>query len=249
MDETLDSLSIGNLQILQAENGYRYSLDPVVLARFIKLGNERRVVDLGTGCGILPLLLAKLSDAKEFVGVEVQHDLADRAKRNVVFNGLQSRIRILHEDIRAIRNVLPVGCADLVVSNPPYRRSDSGRIAPNDERAIARHELSGGLTDFIAAASWLLKNGGLFAVIYLAERLPELMSEMMTVGLEPKRLRMVHPRKGKSAKMVLLEGRKGGRPGLQVEAPLYVYADSGGGRNYSAEILQMYGTGNVSAPD
>lgn len=249
MDETLDSLSIGNLQILQAENGYRYSLDPVVLARFIKLGHARRVVDLGTGCGILPLLLAKLGDAEELVGVEVQHDLADRAKRNVVFNGLQSRIRILHEDVRAIRNVFPAGCADLVVSNPPYRRPDSGRIAPNDERAMARHELSGGLTDFIAAASWLLKNGGLFAVIYLAERLPELMSAMMMAGLEPKRLRMVHPCQGQSAKMVLLEGRKGGRPGLQVEAPLYVYADSGGRRNYSAEVLQMYECGVETAPD
>lgn len=242
MDETLDSLSIGNLQILQAENGYRFSLDPVVLARFIKLGNERRVVDLGAGCGILPLLLARLSDAEEFIGVEVQHDLADRAKRNVVLNGLQSRIRILHEDIRSIRNILPVGHADLVVSNPPYRRPDSGRIAPNDERAIARHELSGGLTDFIAAASWLLKNGGQFAAIYLAERLPELMSEMMIAGLEPKRLRMIHPRKGRPAKMVVMEGRKGGRPGLLVEDPLYVYADSGSGRNYSAEILQMYST-------
>jgi tRNA1Val (adenine37-N6)-methyltransferase len=249
MDETLDRLPIGDLQILQAENGYRYSLDPVVLARFVKKAKKDRVIDLGTGCGILPLLLARLSDARDFIGIEIQRDLAKRAKRNVVLNDLQGRIRILHEDIRNIRNLLPAAQVDLVVTNPPYRHPDSGRIAPNDERAIARHELSGGLTDFIAAASWLLKNNGHFAVIYLAERLPELMSEMMIAGLQPKRLRMVHPREGKVAKMVLVEGRKGGRPGLRVEAPLYIYNGSEGDRNYSADILQMYEAERGSDPD
>jgi len=240
MKETLDNLPIGSLKLLQAESGYRYSLDPVVLARFVKVGHKSRVADLGTGCGVLPLLLAKLSDAEKLIGIEVQQSLADRAGRNVLINGLQDRIRIVHEDIRSIRNVIPAAQVDLVVSNPPYRHPDSGRIAPNDERAMARHELSGGLIDFIGAAHWLLKNSGRFAVIYLAERLPELMVEMITAGLEPKRLRMVHPRKGKGAKMVLLEARKGGRPGLQIEDPLYIYADIEGGRNYSAEILQMY---------
>lgn len=240
MGETLDNLPIGNLQLLQAENGYRYSLDPVVLARFVKVNNKSRTVDLGTGSGIMPLLLAKLSGTGEFIGIEVQHDLAGRARRNVLLNGLQDRICILHEDLRNIRNVLPSGQTDLVVSNPPYRQLDSGRIAPNDERAAARHELAGGLTDFIAAASWLLKNGGSFAMIYLVERLPELMAEMIIGGVEPKRMRMIHPRQGEAAKMVLLEGRKGGRPGLQVEKPLLIYKNNGAGRVYTEEVLQMY---------
>ncbi|MCK5825811.1 MAG: tRNA1(Val) (adenine(37)-N6)-methyltransferase, partial [Desulfuromusa sp.] len=238
--ETLDNLSIGNLQLLQSEKGYRYSLDPILLARFINVKKKARVVDLGAGCGILPLLLARLSDAVECLGIELQPELADRAVRNVELNLLRDRVRILQQDIRSVRDTLPASYFDQVVSNPPYRQFDSGRIAPNDERAAARHELAGGLVDFIAAASWLLKNGGSFAVIYLVERLPELMADMIARGIEPKRLRMVHPQQGEAAKMVLLEGRKGGHPGLQVEKPLYIYKNNGAGRDYTEEVLLMY---------
>ncbi|MDX2493391.1 MAG: tRNA1(Val) (adenine(37)-N6)-methyltransferase [Desulfuromusa sp.] len=240
MKETLDNLSIGNLQLLQAESGYRYSLDPILLARFVSVKKGNWVVDLGTGCGILPLLLVRLSDADECLGIEIQPELAGRAARNVELNLLHDRVRIVQGDIRNIQDILPIGCSDLVVSNPPYRQLDSGRIAPNDERAAARHELAGGLTDFVAAARWLLKNGGSFAMIYLVERLPELMAEMIAGGIEPKRMRMIHPRQGEAAKMVLLEGRKGGRPGLQVENPLYIYKNNGAGRDYTEEVLQMY---------
>lgn len=244
MKETLNNLSIGHIQLLQAEKGYRYSLDPILLARFVNVRKSRQIVDLGSGCGILPILLARLSDATALIGIELQAGLADRAARNVGLNSLQHRVDILQGDVRNIKAIVPGNSTDLVVSNPPYRQLKSGRIAPNDERAIARHELSGGLADFVGAASWLLKNSGNFSVIYLAERLPELLAAMMSVGLEPKRLRMVHPRKNKEAKMVLLEGRKGGQPGMRVEAPLYVYTDIAGGRNYTAEILQMYETGS-----
>ena len=240
MKETLDTLTIGNIQLLQRENGYRYSLDPILLSRFVNIKKSGRVIDLGSGCGILPLLLARLSDVKELIGIEIQSGLAERSRRNVKLNALQGRVQILQGDICDIRNLLPVNCADLVVSNPPYRRRASGRIAPDDERAIARHELVGQLADFVAAGSWLLNNGGRFTVIYLAERLPELMAAMVAVRIEPKRLRMVHPRQGESAKMVLLEGRKGGHPGLQVEKPLYIYKNNGIGRDYTEEVLQMY---------
>ncbi|MCF6267649.1 MAG: tRNA1(Val) (adenine(37)-N6)-methyltransferase [Desulfuromusa sp.] len=240
MKETLDKLSIGNLQLLQAENGYRYSLDPIILARFVNVRRGGRVVDLGAGCGIISLLLARLSDADECIGIEIQPELADRAVRNVELNVLHDRVHIVQDDIRSIQDILPTGCFDLVVSNPPYRRLDSGRIAPNNERAAARHELAGGLVDFVAAASWLLKNGGSFAMIYLVERLPELMTVMIAEGIEPKRLRMVHPRQGEAAKIVLLEGRKGGHPGLQVENPLYIYRNNAAGRDYTEEVLQMY---------
>ncbi len=240
MKETLDNLSIGHLQLLQSENGYRYSLDPILLARFVKVKKGARIVDLGTGCGILPLLLARLSDAVDCVGIELQSELADRAVRNVELNSLQDRVSIRQGDIRNIQDIFPASCFDLIVSNPPYRRFDSGRIAPNDERAAARHELAGGVADFVAAASWLLKNGGNFCVIYLAERLPELIAAMIARGIEPKRLRMIHPRQGAAARMALLEGRKGGRPGLQVEKPLYIYKNTTAGRDYTEEVLQMY---------
>ncbi len=238
--ETLDNLSLGNLQLFQAENGYRYSLDPVLLARFVSIAAGETVVDLGTGCGIIPLILAQISAAGSLLGIERQPLLADRAKRNVEINQLTDRVTIIADDIRRVADLLPAASCDLVVTNPPYRHLGSGRIAPNDERAAARHELAGGLADFVAAASWLLKNGGSFAVIYLVERLPELLAGMVAKDIEPKRLRMVHPRQGEAAKMVLLEGRKGGRPGLQVEKPLYIYKNGEGGRDYTEEVLQMY---------
>ena len=241
MKETLNTLSIGNLQLLQGEGGYRYSLDPILLSRFVQIKKAARVVDLGAGCGILPLLLARLSDVEELIGIEIQSGLAERALRNIQLNDLQGRVQILSGDIRNIRNLLPVSSADLVVSNPPYRPPGGGRIAPDGERATARHELSGGLADFIAAARWLLKNGGNFAVIYLAERLPELMVKMIAAGIEPKRLRMIHSRQDAPAKIVLLEGCKGGRPGLAIEKPLFIYADCGVGRDYTEEVLRMYG--------
>jgi tRNA1Val (adenine37-N6)-methyltransferase len=241
MQETIDQLSIGNLQLIQAEQGYRFSIDPVLLARFVAARAGETVVDLGTGSGVLPLLLAKLSEATKLYGIEVQPQAAERAQRNVELNLLAGQIEILAGDVRDIRKLLPVASTDLVVSNPPYRQVGNGRIAPGDERAGARHELAGGLSDFVTAASWLLKNGGRFGLIYLAERLPELLVEMAAAKLEPKRLRMVHPRQREGARMVLVEARKNGRPGLQVEQPLYIY--KGVGREYTTEVLEMYREG------
>lgn len=238
MKETIDELSVGNLRLIQAEKGYRFSLDPILLARFADVRGADSVVDLGTGSGVLPLLLAKLSTVQELIGIELQPQFAERAQRNVALNDLQERVRILPGDVRQVRDLLPVASVDLVVSNPPYRSVGSGQISPADERAAARHELAGGLSDFVAAASWFLKNGGRFALIYLVERLPELITQMLAVGIEPKRLRMIHPRMQEPARMVLVEGRKAGRPGLTVEKPLYVYR--GEGRDYSAEVLAMY---------
>jgi len=238
MKETIDELSVGGLRLIQAAKGYRFSLDPILLARFVDVRNGDTVVDLGTGSGVIPLLLAKLSGARELIGVELQPQLAERAQRNVELNDLQQRVKIVPGDLRHVRELLPDSSADFVVSNPPYRPLGSGRISPGKERAAARHELAGGLNDFVAGAGWLLKNGGRFTLIYLAERLPELMYQMVTAGIEPKRLRMIHPRYGDTARMVLVEGKKSARPGLIVEKPLYIYR--GEGRDYSEEVLSMY---------
>ncbi len=242
-NETIDSLRIGDLRIIQARQGYRFSLDPVLLADFADLRPGERVVDLGTGSGIIPLLLAHSSQAGEIIGLEIQPTQVDRAKRNVALNDLGETIRIVDGDLRRIRQLFPAGHCQLVISNPPYRKPENGRIAPNDERAAARHELAGELGDFVAAAGWLLQNGGRFALIYLAERLPELLSLLSRNGIEPKRLRMIHPRQTEPAKMVLVEGRKGGRPGLAVMPPLIVY--NGAGRDYTQEVLRMYGEGDI----
>ena len=237
--ETVDRLQPGGFSLLQARNGYRYSLDPVLLVGFVGPARARRVLDLGTGAGVIPLLLSADDSVAEVVGLELQHGLAERARRNVELNGLADRLRIVEGDLRRIRDLFPVESFDMVISNPPYRRPESGRIAPQDERAAARHELAGGLVDFLAAASYLLCNGGRFAVIYLAERLAELLDGMRAFRLEPKRLRCVHSRAGEAARLVLVEGRKCGGPGMVVEPPLHVYRSAG--RDYSDEILAFYG--------
>jgi tRNA1Val (adenine37-N6)-methyltransferase len=240
MKETLDTLSLGDLQLLQAKNGYRYSLDPVLLARFVRVKPGACVVDLGAGAAILSLLLARLTSAGRVTGVELQADLAERGRRNVTLNQLEERVAMITDDIRRISTFLPAGKADLVVANPPYHQTGSGRLAPGEERAAARHELAGGLEDFAAAAAWTVKYGGQVAFIFPAERLPALIDGLLKQQIEPKRLRMVHPRWGQSARLVMLEGRKGGRPGLKVEPPLCIYRQEGQGRQYSDELLRMY---------
>jgi tRNA1Val (adenine37-N6)-methyltransferase len=238
--ETLDQLLPGNLQLWQAKAGHRYSIDAVLLARFVRLEQCRQIADLGTGNGVLPLLLSHLSAAEKICGFELQEEMAARARRNVALNGLSARVSIHQADICLIKEIHAGGMMDLVVSNPPYRAVASGRVAPNDERAHARHELTGTIEDFAAAASWLLKAGGQFAVVYLAERLNLLLGTMTRSGIEPKRLRMVHTTVDSAARLVLVEGSKGGRPGLQVEKPLILYVSGQVGRCYTDEVEQMY---------
>ncbi len=240
MRETLDSLPIGGLEFYQASDGYRFSLDPVLLARFVRMKKRARVVDLGTGCGVLSLLLAKIGSPASVIGVERQAALAERAMRNVTHNDLGAVVQILNDDIREVRTLLSCGQFDLVVSNPPFRQADTGRISPGDERAAARHELFGGLEDFVQAASWLLNNGGAFAVIHLAERLAELLSVMQQEKLQPKRIRMVHPHADEAARLVLVEGVKSAGAGLLVEAPLIIYESHGDGRRYTEAVQAMY---------
>ncbi len=237
--ETIDDLRCAGLKIIQARDGYRFSIDPVLLCAFARVEAGEAAADLGTGSGVIPLLLAVRSAAARIVGVEVQPGLAERARRSAALNGLDDRVEILQADVRGLHGTLVPNSFDVVLANPPYRRPGTGRQAPVGERAAARHELAGGLADFLAAATSLLRGGGRFYIVYLAERLAELLAGMQRAGLEPKRLRCVHARSGEGARMVLVEGRKGARPGLQVEAPLFVYA----GEGYSAEVLEIYGEG------
>jgi tRNA1Val (adenine37-N6)-methyltransferase len=234
--ETLDELRPGGLRIIQKKDGYRFSLDPVLLCGFARIESGETVCDLGTGSGIIPLLLARRTSAGRITGVEVQPELADRARRSVAFNNLEERVTILACDLRRIREILAAESCRTVLANPPYRPPERGRLSPRSERALARHEVHGDLNDFVSCAAWLLPTGGRFYLVYLAERLAELLTAMRAVGLEPKRLRCVHSRQGEEARLVLVEGRKGGGPGLKVEAPLYVYDEDG----YTAEVLEIY---------
>ncbi|PLX83008.1 MAG: methyltransferase [Desulfuromonas sp.] len=239
-EETIEELSPGGLCIIQARQGYRYSLDPFLLADFVDVVSGGQVADLGAGSGLLPLLLAAKVGSGRIVGLEIQEAMVERARRTVDLNRLQGTISLVQGDVRRLPQELPRACHDLVVTNPPYRSPASGRISHGDERSAARHELNGGLADFVAAGRKLLKDGGRFAVIFPVERLVELLTGMREERLEPKRLRMVHSRRDDSASLVLAEGRKNGRGGLTVEPPLFVY--EGEGRSYSAEMQKIRGT-------
>lgn len=238
-DEILDDLGLGGLKIIQSKDGYRFSLDPVLLCAFARAGAEEMVVDLGSGSGVMPQLLATRSDATQIIGVERQPAMVDRSRRSVQLNGLEGRITILEGDLRQIRSLLDAQIAQVVVANPPFRKLASGRLSPHSERAQARHEVAGDMADFVAAAAYLLGSGGRCYLVYLAERLAELLELLQQAGLEPKRLRCIHSRVGQAARMVLVESRRGGGVGLTVEAPLYVYD----GEDYSDEVLSCYGEG------
>lgn len=235
--ETLDDLRLDGLKIIQHKEGYRFSLDPVLLCAFARVAAEETVVDLGSGSGVVPLLLAKRSKAARIVGIERQSAMVDRSRRSVRLNGLEDRITILEGDLRQVRTLLDAESAQVVVANPPFRKVDTGRLSPQSERAQARHEVAGGLADFVAAAAYLLGSGGRCYLVYLAERLAELLGLLRQAGLEPKRLRCIHSRTGQAARMVLVESRRGGGVGLTVEPPLNVYE----GESYSAEVLRCYG--------
>ena len=234
--ERLDDLIINNLKIIQHGQDFCFSLDAVLLAHFAALRPQASVVDLGTGTGVIALLLAARG-AGHAVGLELDHRAADMARRSVAINGLTEQIEIVQGDFRQLKGLLPAGRWELVVCNPPYRAVGRGYLNDNGRHAAARHELTASLTDVIAAARYLVKYRGRFAMVHLPERMTEILMEMSRQGLEPKRLRLVQPSAGKKPNMLLVEGIRGAKPGLEVLPSLVVYAPDGG---YTAEIMAYY---------
>jgi len=225
-DETLDTFFNGTLRILQKRRGYRFSIDAVLLSQFIHLRKNEKAIDLGTGCGILPLLLSQTTKAHSFVGVEIQRGLAELALKNSVLNHLEDRITILHQDFKKLKQVFSAGSFDVVFSNPPYRKVLTGRINPSLEKAVARHEIKGTLDDLIEMASYLLPTKGRCYLIYAASRAVDLLSTLRHHQLEPKRLRFVHPKRGENAKFVLVESVKASGKELKIMEPLVLNGSS-----------------------
>ena len=219
-DETLDAFFNRKLQIIQKKRGYRFSVDALLLGQFVRIQKDERVIDLGTGCGILPLLLSHTTRAHSFVGVEIQRGLADCAKRNVASNHLEDRVSILKQDFRGLKRTFPAGSFDVALSNPPYRKYRTGRINPSMEKAIARHEIKGTLEDLISTASYLLPPKGRFYVIFPASRTVDLFVALRDGRLEPKRLQFAHPRMGEKAEFILVESVKASGVELKIMAPL-----------------------------
>jgi tRNA1Val (adenine37-N6)-methyltransferase len=219
-DESLDTFFDRRIQILQKKRGYRFSVDAILLAQFSRIRKNEKVIDLGTGCGILPLLLSHQTKARSFVGVEIQEGLAELAKRNVLLNRLEDRISILQNDFRKLKTTFPPESFDVVLSNPPYRKYRTGRMNPTQEKAIARHELQGTLEDLVSIASYLLPPKGRCYVIFPALRTVDLLIVLRSQRLEPKRLQFVHPHFGEDAKFILSESIKESGVELKVMEPL-----------------------------
>lgn len=211
--------------------------DSVLLADFVRPGRAERGIDLGCASGILALLLLRRAPGLHMTGLELREDAAALARENLERNGLSDRGEALAGDIREHRRLFRAGSFDLAVANPPYFPAESGALSPDPARAAARGEVSCSLEELCAAAEWLLHTGGSFCLVHRPERLAELFACMSGHGLEPKRLRLVCPRHDRAPSLVLVEGRRGGRPGLVIE-PALILADTDGGE--SAEIKRIY---------
>lgn len=238
LDETVDTLFQGKLRIIQSKKGYRFSLDAVLLAHFVTLRGSDKIIDLGTGNGVIPLILARLYPSVEIVGMELQEEMAQRALRSLNLNRLGERVKILRGDVCSLEAILSPESFAAVVCNPPYRGAATGRMNPDAEKRIARHEIKARLADFVRAGSFLLRRGGHMALVYPATRMVDLLRTMRQVEIEPKRLRLVHSYEGSAATLVLAEGVKGAGTGLKILPPLVVYTRD---RKYTREVEAMLG--------
>ena len=237
-EERLDDLQRNGFKIIQNPGKFCFGMDAVLLSGFAKVKKGEQVLDLGTGTGIIPILLKGKTQGKHFTGLEIQEESAEMARRSVNFNGLSGEISIVTGDIREAADLFGAASFDVVTSNPPYMTGSHGLTNPGEAKAIARHELLCTLEDVIREASAVLKPQGRFYMVHRPFRLAEIFCTMSRYRLEPKRMRLVYPYADREPNMVLIEGLKGGRPRITVEKPLIVYKSPG---VYTDEIYDVYG--------
>lgn len=238
-DERIDDLEFNGLKIIQNKNGFCFGIDSVLLSDFAKsMRKNSKVIDLGTGTGIINILLSGKTTAKELVGVEVQKEVADMAERSVKLNGLEGKIKILNKNILDLKNIYNKGYFDVVVTNPPYKKINTGLINEENKKMISRHEITASLRDFIHISSYLLKDYGEFFMVHRPERLVDILWTMREEKIEPKKIKFVYPNENKKTNLVLIKGVKNGNSFLEFEDNLYVYNQNG---IYTDEILKIYG--------
>ncbi len=236
-EESRDTLFGGRLKILQKKQGYRFSIDALLLANFANPGPDDRIIDLGTGCGIVPLILIFRKKTKRITGVEVQPSLADLARRNAALNRFSSRFQVWEEDLRYLDPRIKRESFDLVLTNPPYRKIGSGRVNPQAERAVARHEIRATQEEVLRSAHYLLKDKGRLVLVYPASRTIDLMRGLSKFHLEPKSLQFVHSHEKDEARLVLVEALKEGHAQVKILPPFFLYDSSG---NYSAAARKLF---------
>lgn len=236
--ERLDDLERNGYKIIQHKDKFCFGMDAVLLSGFAKVNEGERVLDLGTGTGIIPILLEAKTDGHHFTGLEIQEESADMARRSVLYNGLQEKVDIVTGDIKEASRIFQKASFDVVTSNPPYMNDAHGLKNPELPKAIARHEVLCTLEDVVREAALLLKPGGRFYMVHRPHRLVEIINVCTQYKLEPKRIKLVHPYVDKEANMVLIEAVRGGKSMVKMEAPIIVYQEPG---KYTDEIYEIYG--------
>ena len=236
--ERIDELQRNNYRIIQDPKKFCFGMDAILLSGFVSVRPGERVLDMGTGTGIIPILLEAKTGGSAFVGLEIQEEMAEMAGRSVKLNGLEDKIRIQQGDIKEASQIFGGASFDVVTCNPPYMNQNHGLKNPSEAKALARHEILCTLEDVIREAAKCLRPGGRFAMVHRPHRLTEMMALMAKYKLEPKRMKLVHPYIGEEANMILIEATRGGNPWMKVEAPIIVYEKPG---VYTQEIYDIYG--------
>ena len=236
-EERLDDLQIKGYEIIQSPGRFCFGMDAVLLSSYAKVRKRELALDLGTGTGILPILLEAKNEGEHYTGLEIQEESADMARRSVSHNGLEDKIDIVTGDIKEASGIFGAASFHVITTNPPYMIGEHGLKNENEALYIARHEALGTLDDILRESARLLKPKGRFYMVHRPFRLPEILAKMSAYGIEPKRMRLVYPHIDKEPNMVLLEGLRGGRPRMQVEPPLIVYRKDG---EYTEELLEIY---------
>ncbi len=237
-NERIDDLEFKGLKIIQNEKGFCFGMDSVLLSDFAKnMKNNRTVLDLGTGTGIIPILLCGKTNLKKVVGIEIQKDVANMAKRSSQLNNLQDRFEVVNTNIIDLKNIYEKQSFDVIVTNPPYKKENTGITNENEAKLISRHEITANLEDFISISKDLLKDKGEFYMVHRPERLVDILSLMRKYKIEPKILKFVSPNKNKEPNLILIKGIKNANSFLKIEKNLYVYNEDG---KYTNEILKIY---------
>ena len=237
-DERIDDLEFKNLKIIQNKKGFCFGIDAVLLSDFAKnIKSNAKVLDLGTGTGIISILLCGKTKLNKVIGVEIQKNVYELAKKNIIINNLENRFEVINENITNLVNIYEKNLFDAIVTNPPYKKGNTGITNENKVKQISRHEISAKLEDFIEISSKLLKDKGEFYIIHRPERIVDLFSEMRKYKIEPKEIRLVFSNKNNPPKMILVKGVKNAKKYINFRENLYIYDENG---NYTDEILEIY---------
>lgn len=241
-NERIDDLEIKGMKIIQNKNGFCFGIDSVLLSDFAKeIKNGAKCVDLGTGTGILGILLCAKTNLSQIIGIEIQEEVAEMANRSIILNNLENKFKIININLKEIKNnkinYLEKNSFDYIITNPPYKKLNTGKINENEKKIISRHEITASLDDFIEVANYLLKDKGTIFMVHRPERLADILEKMRKEKIEPKEIKFVYPKINEEPNLILIKGVKNAKPFLKINKPLYIYNEDG---SYTDEILKIY---------